>query len=74
MSTEVLEQNLVLVADSICSVYQEYLAKSLADKYTTLSTQMDKLVHEANTEISSLQNKLACKIFIYTSRWMLYLT
>ena len=40
------------------SVYQEFLAKSLADKYTTLSTQMDKVIHDANSEISHLHGKL----------------
>ncbi|KAI9787420.1 MAG: hypothetical protein M1835_002687 [Candelina submexicana] len=40
-------------------VYQEYLAKTLTDKYTTLSSQMDKIIHDANTEISSLHNKLS---------------
>ncbi|KAF8861801.1 cyclin B1 interacting protein-like protein 1 [Acephala macrosclerotiorum] len=40
-------------------VYQEYLAKNLKDKFSTLSTQMDKLIHDANSEISNLKNKLA---------------
>ncbi|CZR63206.1 related to lactose regulatory protein [Phialocephala subalpina] len=40
-------------------VYQEYLAKNLGDKFSTLSTQMDKLIHDANSEISNLKNKLA---------------
>ncbi|CAD6448664.1 3b4b70bb-6926-4e5f-8011-0c84d4c8c40c [Sclerotinia trifoliorum] len=39
-------------------VYQEYLAKSLTDKYSTLNTQMDKIIHDANSEISSLRNKI----------------
>ncbi|KAF2085165.1 hypothetical protein K490DRAFT_47297, partial [Saccharata proteae CBS 121410] len=40
-------------------IYQEFLAKSLTGKYTNLSTQMDKLVQDANTEITSLRDKLA---------------
>lgn len=42
-----------------CSVYQEYLAKSLTDKYSGLSGQMDKVIHEANTEITSLRDQLS---------------
>lgn len=41
------------------SVYQEYLAKSLTDKYTSLSAQMDKIIHDANSEITGLRDKLA---------------
>lgn len=40
------------------SIYQEYLARSLTDKYSTLSTQMDKVIDDANAEISSLRNRL----------------
>ncbi|KAK2754791.1 hypothetical protein FQN54_006684 [Arachnomyces sp. PD_36] len=39
--------------------YQEYLGKTLTEKYGTLSTQMDKVVHDANTEISSLQARIS---------------
>ncbi|KAI9736390.1 MAG: hypothetical protein M1818_006123 [Claussenomyces sp. TS43310] len=40
-------------------VYQQYLARSLTDKYAALSTQMDKVIHDANAEISDLRDKLA---------------
>ena len=43
------------------SVYQEFLAKSVADKYNSLSMHMDKIIHDANTEISSLRNKISGK-------------
>ncbi|KAL5341172.1 hypothetical protein BJX70DRAFT_359781 [Aspergillus crustosus] len=39
--------------------YQEYLGKTLTDKCTNLNTHMDKLIHNANTEISTLQTRLA---------------
>ncbi|KAJ5611238.1 cyclin [Penicillium lagena] len=39
--------------------YQEFLGKALTDKYSSLSTNMDKVIHNANTEISSLQSKVA---------------
>lgn len=39
-------------------VYQEHLAKGLTDKYNTLSQQMDQLIHEANSQIKGLQEKL----------------
>lgn len=38
--------------------YQEYLGKSLTEKYSTLNTHMDRVIHNANTEISTLQAKL----------------
>jgi len=40
------------------STYQEYLARSLTDKYSTLSGQMDKIIYDANSEIASLREKL----------------
>ncbi|KUJ06932.1 uncharacterized protein LY89DRAFT_767219 [Mollisia scopiformis] len=39
-------------------VYQEYLAKNLTDKFSTLNAQMDKVIHDANSEISNLRNKI----------------
>ncbi|KAH8425029.1 uncharacterized protein LDX57_002778 [Aspergillus melleus] len=39
--------------------YQEFLAKTLTEKYATINTQMDKVIHNANTEISSLQARLS---------------
>ena len=41
------------------SFYQEFLAKTLTEKYATINTQMDKVIHNANTEISSLQARLS---------------
>ncbi|KAL8776121.1 MAG: hypothetical protein Q9194_003352 [Teloschistes cf. exilis] len=40
-------------------IYQEYLAKSLTDKYNHMGTQVDKIIHDANTEISALNQKLS---------------
>ncbi|ODH51443.1 hypothetical protein GX48_02501 [Paracoccidioides brasiliensis] len=39
--------------------YQEYLGKSLTEKYSALNQQMDKVIHDANSEISNLQNRLS---------------
>lgn len=39
--------------------YQEFLGKSLTEKYTSLSTQMDKVIHNANSEISTLHKKIS---------------
>ncbi|KAL8673169.1 MAG: hypothetical protein Q9168_002398 [Polycauliona sp. 1 TL-2023] len=44
---------------TIVDVYQEYLAKSLTDKYNKLGTQVDKIIHDANTEITALNQKLS---------------
>jgi len=40
-------------------VYQEYLAKNLTDKYTSLNSQMDKVVNDANNEITKMQNQMS---------------
>ncbi|KAL8732534.1 MAG: hypothetical protein Q9166_002748 [cf. Caloplaca sp. 2 TL-2023] len=41
------------------SVYQEYLAKTLTDKYNNLGTQVDRIIHDANTEITTLNQRLS---------------
>ncbi|KAK0119551.1 hypothetical protein ONS95_010991 [Cadophora gregata] len=42
--------------------YQEYLAKNLTDKYTMLNSQVDKVVHDANSEISNLRNNISSRL------------
>jgi hypothetical protein len=37
------------------------MGKNLADKYSHLSSQLDKIVNDANSEIQSLQNKIKGK-------------
>ncbi|CAI6248047.1 unnamed protein product [Periconia digitata] len=39
-------------------LYQDHLAKSLTDRYSTLNQQMDQLVHDANAQIKILQDKI----------------
>ena len=51
-------------AAHVSSVYQEYLAKSLTDKYGNLNVQMDKIINDANTELDSLNQKLAGRLVI----------
>ena len=41
------------------SVYQEFCARGLTDKYGNLSIQMDKIINDANSEIDNLNQKLA---------------
>ena len=48
-------------------MYQEYLAKTLTDKYSNLSLQMDKVIHEANTELELFGQKLQ-SVFITAIR------
>ena len=43
------------------SVYQEYLAKTLTDKYANLNVQMDKIINDANSELEVLNQRLASK-------------
>lgn len=44
-----------------CSMYQEFLSRSLTDKYQALSTQMDSIINQANGQINNLQEKLSGK-------------
>ncbi|KAL8868251.1 MAG: hypothetical protein Q9174_005111, partial [Haloplaca sp. 1 TL-2023] len=53
---------------TIVEVYQEYLAKSLTEKYNGIGTQMDKIIHDANTEIASLNQKISMAAFREKSR------
>jgi hypothetical protein len=39
-------------------VYQEFLARSLTEKYNDLNSQADKMIHDANAEISGLRDKM----------------
>ncbi|CAM1511076.1 Fc.00g085890.m01.CDS01 [Cosmosporella sp. VM-42] len=39
--------------------YQQYLYKTLTEKYSNLSIQLDKTVNDANAEIDGLQNKFS---------------
>lgn len=44
---------------TVASIYQEYLAKTLTDKYSTLNVQMDKVINDANSELNILNQKLS---------------
>ena len=44
------------------SVYQEHVANALTGKYGTLSTQLDKIIHNANGEISNLRARMTSNI------------
>lgn len=39
-------------------LFQETFSRNLNEKYITLNGQLDKLVHDANSEIGSLRHKL----------------
>ncbi|KAF1956115.1 hypothetical protein CC80DRAFT_445752 [Byssothecium circinans] len=39
-------------------LYQDQLAKSLTEKYTSLNQQMDQLINDANAQIKILQDKI----------------
>lgn len=47
----------------VCSlgdrVYQEHCVTTFREKLSTLSGQLDKIIHEANTEIARLREKVA---------------
>lgn len=42
---------------NIC--YQQYLYKTLTDKYSNLGTRLEKTVNDANSEIEGLHHKLS---------------
>jgi gas vesicle protein len=41
-----------------CSMYHDYMAKNLADRYANLNSQMDSVIKDANSEISGLRDRL----------------
>ena len=41
-----------------CSIYQEYTVKAMTEKHNTLNVQIDKILHEANSELNMLNQKL----------------
>lgn len=49
-------------------IYQEHLAKSLTEKHNTLSQQMDQLIHDANSQIKTLQDKMQCESCLFPKR------
>lgn len=53
-----VSNNVVMNALTRASIYQEYLAKTLTDKYSTLNVQMDKVINDANSELNILNQKL----------------
>ncbi|KAJ5097955.1 cyclin [Penicillium argentinense] len=46
-------------ADFLVRFYQEFLGKSLTEKYASLNTEMDKIIHNANSEIATLHGKVS---------------
>ena len=54
-------------------VYQEYLAKTLTDKYSTLNVQMDKVINDANSELNILNQKLNSMLFesLWIAGWLI---
>lgn len=58
---EMYEHALIPIILSLTSrsVYQEFLGKGLTEKHTALSGQMDQVIHDANSEITSLRSRLA---------------
>ncbi len=47
---------------TVCRLYQGFVAKSLTDKYNSLSSQMDSVINDANSEITGLREKMQCKL------------
>lgn len=45
------------------SYYQEFLVDGLTQKYDDLSKQCDKIIRDANSEISSLQKRVSGKYY-----------
>ena len=58
-------QEMYIYQNALCGklmrhrIYQEFLARSLTDKCQWLNGDMERIVHEANSEIDSLSQKLS---------------
>ena len=50
------------------SIYQEYLARVLTDKYGNLNMEMDRIINEANAQIDKLTQKLSRSSHLYPKR------
>ncbi|KAI4721765.1 hypothetical protein E4T48_01994 [Aureobasidium sp. EXF-10727] len=46
------------VTQEISSMYHDYMAKNLADRYANLNSQMDNVIKDANLEIKGLRDRL----------------
>lgn len=57
-------------ADGI-SMYHDYMAKNLAERYANLNSQMDNVIKDANSEISSLRDRLESKIHTHDKSYAL---
>lgn len=51
-----------MTAANTVRLYQEYSGKHLTDRYTGLKSDMDRLMQEANAELTSLTEKLNCTV------------
>ena len=52
------------------SMYHDYMAKNLADRYANLNSQMDNVIKDANLEISSLRDRLESNMHrVFISRF-----
>lgn len=54
-------QELIFHMLTIISIYQEYLAKTLTEKYNTLNVHLDKVVNNATSEMNILNQQLSSK-------------
>lgn len=50
------------------SMYHDYMAKNLADRYANLNSQMDNVIKDANSEISGLRDRLEREMHRVSSR------
>jgi gas vesicle protein len=50
------------------SMYHDYMAKNLADRYANLNSQMDNVIKDANSEISGLRDRLESEVYCLVSR------
>lgn len=54
----------------MCSIYQEYTVKAMTEKHNTLNVQIDKMLNDANSELTVLNQKLSsmiCDVMSVTS-------
>ena len=44
---------------NVGSIYQEYLAKTLTDKYGALNAEVDRITNEANSQLERLTQQIS---------------
>lgn len=53
------------------SMYHDYMASNLTDRYANPNSQMDNVIKDANSEISGLRDRLESKMHNHDTSYIL---